>query len=132
VMFGPPGTIYVYRSYGIHWCMNVVCGPEGSGEALLIRAIEPTHGLAQMRQRRGREDNLCNGPGRLCQALGVDGGLNGAPLGERVTILAAPRRLGVVTGPRIGISKAVGRQWRFGVANSTHLSRPFPAQRKAA
>ncbi len=131
VMFGPPGTLYVYRSYGIHWCMNLVCGPEGRGEAVLLRALEPTHGVDQVRRRRGPMPDrlLCAGPGRLTQALGVDGDLDGTSAvasGGRVRVIAAARPVGVITGPRIGISKSVDEPWRFGVAGSSHLSRPFP------
>ena len=125
VMFGPPGHLYVYRSYGIHWCLNLVCEPDGVGSALLIRALEPTHGVDVMSERRGRQRDLCSGPGRLCQALGVDGSLNGVPLGGRVQVLARSRRPRIVTGPRIGITKAVARPWRFAIAGSPHCSRPF-------
>lgn len=131
VMFGPPGTVYVYRSYGLHWCMNLVCAEEGRGEAVLLRAIRPTHGLERMRARRGEdvpERLLCAGPGRLTQALGVDATLNGASAvdpGARVVIEAATAPVPVVAGPRIGISTSVEEPWRFGVAGSPYLSRPF-------
>lgn len=130
VMFGPPGRLYVYRSYGIHWCANVVCEPEGHGAALLLRAAEPVRGLAAMRRRRGVEPArlLCSGPGRLCQALGIDGTMNGSVVGAGpVRIAAGDPVRDVLVGPRIGISVAVDRPWRFGVAGSPHLSRPFPS-----
>lgn len=131
VMFGAPGTIYVYRSYGIHWCMNLVCSPEGRGEAVLLRALAPVAGLAEMRERRGPVTDrlLCSGPGRLTQALGVDGRLDGACAVEdagRVTLIGATSVPRILVGPRIGITRAVDEPWRFGVAASPHLSRPFP------
>lgn len=129
-MFGPPAHIYVYRSYGIHWCMNLVCREAGHGAGVLLRAIEPTEGLERMRARRGLDDVrlLCAGPGRLGQALGIDRSFNGMRLGEPpFALLPAEPRLEakVVTGPRIGISKAVAQPWRFGLAGSRFLSRPF-------
>ena len=131
VMFGPPGRLYVYRSYGIHWCMNLVCEPEGSGAAVLLRALAPTHGLAAMRERRqGRADRLlCAGPGRLCAALGVDRALDGASAvapGGPVAVHGRTGPVELVSGPRVGISKATARPWRFGLAGSPHLSRSFP------
>jgi DNA-3-methyladenine glycosylase len=128
VMFGPPGFAYVYRSYGIHWCVNFVCEAEGSASAVLIRAIEPTEGLAAMRRRRGvREERLlCSGPGRVCQALGITGVHNGLPLDRSPFELRAPeRRPEFVSGPRIGITKAVEHPWRYGLADSRYLSKPF-------
>ena len=129
-MFGPPGRLYVYRSYGIHWCMNIVCREEGHGAGVLIRALEPTHGLDAMRQRRGLQDArlLCAGPGRLAQALAVDAAFNGLALNAPPIRLlgragAAPAEL--LTGPRIGISKAVEQPWRFGLRGSRFLSKPF-------
>ena len=127
-MFGPPGRLYVYRSYGIHWCLNVVCGPPGSGQAVLIRALRPTHGLPTMAQRRGTETDrlLCSGPGRLCQALAVDGTLDGQPIdGARVRLLPRAHALAIAAGPRIGISQARELPWRFGAKGSPYLSRPL-------
>jgi DNA-3-methyladenine glycosylase len=132
-MFGPPGCLYVYRSYGIHWCLNIVCEGPGRGAAVLIRAIEPVVGIEAMRERRpGRPDReLCSGPGRLCQALGVDGEFDGQALGDRVTVLPRSGRVSVVRGPRIGISVAIDRPWRFGALGSAYLSRPMPATPEA-
>ena len=129
-MFGPPARIYIYRSYGIHWCMNFVCREAGHGAGVLIRAIEPTDGLATMRQRRGLDDVrlLCAGPGRLGQALGIDLGYTGLPLDQPPFALFAAEpaaQHAVVVGPRIGISKAAEQPWRFGLAGSRFLSRPF-------
>ncbi len=132
-MFGPGGRLYVYRSYGVHWCCNIVCEAEGSGAAVLIRALRPVRGLAAMRRRRGRDDErqLCAGPGRLCQALGIDGTLDGVPIGAAgVGLRPAEVPPVVCSGPRIGISVATERPWRLGVADSRYLSRPFP--RKAS
>lgn len=129
-MFGPPGRAYVYRSYGLHWCLNVVCGPAGHGAAILIRALEPTLGLDLMRARRGAVPDglLCAGPGRLTQALGVTRAQDGMPLDEPPFWLAAPAtRPAIVAGPRIGISRNVDVPWRFGLAGSRRLSRPFTA-----
>jgi DNA-3-methyladenine glycosylase len=129
-MFLPGGHAYVYRSYGIHWCLNFVCGEEGEANAVLIRALEPTRGLDAMRERRGVEDVrlLCSGPGRLTQALGVTREHDGLPL-DRPPFELRPRVEGVeiVTGRRIGITKAVERPWRYGLAGSRFLSRPFKA-----
>jgi DNA-3-methyladenine glycosylase len=128
VMFGPPARAYVYRSYGIHWCLNFVCGEEGHGAGVLIRALEPVAGLGTMRQRRGQENLrlLCAGPGRVCQALAVNGEHNGMHLDAEPFQLAPPAwPVSVVTGPRIGISKAKHMPWRFGLAGSPFLSRPF-------
>lgn len=128
-MFGPPGRAYVYRSYGIHWCFNIVCGGhEGSGSAVLIRAMEPVRGLDAMRARRGVDplSLLCSGPGRLCQALGITAAQNGVEI-DQPPFALEPRvgEVGLVCGPRIGISKAVDLPWRFGLQGSRFLSRPF-------
>jgi DNA-3-methyladenine glycosylase len=129
-MFGPPGHAYVYRSYGLHWCINFVCGPRGEGNAVLIRALAPTAGLEAMGARRGMDDprKLCAGPGRLCQALGItraqDGhSLTAPPFG----LSPAKARPDIVVGPRIGISQAREKPWRFGAAGSPFLSKPFPS-----
>jgi DNA-3-methyladenine glycosylase len=127
-MFGPPGHAYVYRSYGIHWCVNFVCEPEGVADAVLIRALEPTQGLAEMKQRRGLADErlLCAGPGRLCQALGITREHDGLPL-DRPPFRLEQRtaRPEIVRGPRIGISRAADLPWRYGLAGSRYLSRPL-------
>jgi DNA-3-methyladenine glycosylase len=128
VMFGPAGYAYVYRSYGIHWCLNFVCEGDGSASAVLIRALQPTTGLAAMRRRRGMTDErrLCAGPGRLCEALAVTHAHNGLRLDR--SPFALSERTGavdVVAGPRIGITKAVERPWRYGLAGSPFLSKPF-------
>ena len=130
VMFGPPGFVYVYRSYGIHWCLNFVCEEEGSASAVLIRALEPTHGLGVMRRRRGLSDprELCSGPGKLCQALGVTIKHNGLALDRAPFELRARQRTPeIAIGVRIGISKAVEQPWRYGMQGSKFLSKPFPA-----
>ena len=127
-MFGPPGRAYVYRSYGIHWCLNFVCREEGHGAGVLIRALAPTQGLDRMRERRGLDDPrlLCAGPGRLGQALGITRDFNGLRLdAPPFELLAAEGAPPVVTGPRIGISRAVEQPWRFGLAGSAYLSRRF-------
>jgi DNA-3-methyladenine glycosylase len=131
VMFGPPGYAYVYRSYGIHWCVNFVCEAEGSASAVLIRALAPTEGLAAMRRRRGvREERLlCSGPGRVCQALGITRAHNGLALDRPpFELRARAERAEIASGPRIGITKAVEHPWRFGLARSPYLSRPFSAR----
>jgi DNA-3-methyladenine glycosylase len=130
VMFGPPGFAYVYRSYGIHWCLNFVCEKEGSASAVLIRALEPTMGLAQMRRRRGTQDdrNLCSGPGKLAQALAVTHAHNGLPLAmPPFELFGRTGKPEIVTGPRIGITKAVAQPWRYGLKGSKFLSKPFKA-----
>jgi len=131
-MFGPPGHAYVYRSYGIHWCLNFVCEEEGAASAVLIRALEPTHGLDAMRARRGLEDArlLCAGPGRLCQALAVTRAHDGVALDEPpFELVAREREPELLVGPRIGVSKAAERPWRYGLAGSRFLSRSFPTAR---
>jgi len=127
-MFGPPGRAYVYRSYGVHWCLNFVCG-EDPGSAVLIRALEPTAGLDLMRLRRGQGDlrALCSGPGKLCQALAVTRDHDGLPLDHAPFALTAGQARSVRAGHRIGISKAADVPWRFGQAGSRFLSRPFPS-----
>ena len=134
-MFGPPGRAYVYRSYGIHWCLNFVCEPAGVASAVLIRALEPLAGLEAMRERRGLDSPrlLCAGPGRLCQALGLTGAHDGLPLDEPPFDLR-PRvgKVRVLSGPRIGITKAAERPWRYGVAESAFLSRPFRRATKSS
>jgi DNA-3-methyladenine glycosylase len=125
-MFGPPGHAYVYRSYGVHWCLNLVCEEEGAPAAVLVRALEPTRGLDAMRERRGLEDErlLCSGPGRLCQALALTGEHDGLRLDRRPFALGeAPASAQVVRGPRVGISQAAELPWRYGLAGSPFLSR---------
>jgi DNA-3-methyladenine glycosylase len=128
VMFGPPGFAYVYRSYGIHWCLNFVCEPEGSASAVLIRALEPSHGLATMRRRRGLADVrlLCAGPGRLCEALAITSAHNGLALDRPPFRLHAGNKdVEITSGPRIGITKAAELPWRYGLKGSRFLSKPF-------
>ena len=134
-MFGPPGHAYVYRSYGIHWCLNVVCQREGVGSAVLLRALVPEHGRERIAERRaGRpERDWCRGPGALCAALGVDGGLTGAPL-DAPPFELRPREgfVPVVATPRIGITRAVARPWRFVEAGSPWASGPRGRARRPA
>ena len=128
VMFGPPGRAYVYLSYGIHWCLNFVCREAGHGAGVLIRALQPTAGIPLMIDRRRLQDLriLCAGPGRLGQALGVTHGMNGKRIDRPpFSLMAAATEASVVCGPRIGISKAVDQPWRFGLAGSNFVSRPF-------
>jgi DNA-3-methyladenine glycosylase len=129
VLFGPPGRAYVYRSYGIHALLNAVCEPEGVGAAVLIRALEPLTGLDLMRERRGMQSpfDLCSGPGKLTQALGVGLELNGSDLARGpVRILPRREEVDYVSGPRVGITKAAELPWRFCVAGSRSVSRPWP------
>jgi len=128
VMFGAPGHAYVYRSYGIHWCVNFVCEPEGSASAVLLRALQPVDGLATMRRRRGVKDErlLCSGPGRLCEALGITGDANGLTLEPPwFELRARPSAPEIAVGPRIGISVAIEHPWRYGLKGSHFLSKPF-------
>jgi DNA-3-methyladenine glycosylase len=129
VMFGPGGRAYVYRSYGIHWCLNFVCEPEGSASAVLVRAIEPTVGIAAMRRRRGLTElrQLCSGPGKVGEALGITRDKhNGLPLDRPpFDLRARSAPVEIVTGVRIGITKAVDHPWRYGLKGSPFLSRPF-------
>jgi DNA-3-methyladenine glycosylase len=130
VMFGPPGYAYVYRSYGIHWCLNFVCEEEGSASAVLIRALEPTAGLAAMRRRRGMSEPraLCSGPGKLCEALGVTIKHNAFALDRPpFELRARDHKPEIAVGERIGITKAVEHPWRFGLKGSKFLSKPFKA-----
>jgi DNA-3-methyladenine glycosylase len=148
VMFGPPGHLYVYRSYGIHWCANVSCGPDGTASAVLIRAVEPTVGVDRMwadRPRARRPTDLASGPGKLCAALGIGGHHDGADLlhpAAPVVLEVAPGAIdslapaatvrAVLCGPRVGISRAVDRPWRFALADSSHVSRPRTGLRPCA
>jgi DNA-3-methyladenine glycosylase len=127
-MFGPAGHIYVYRSYGIHWCVNFVCEREGFAAAVLIRALIPTKGIATMRRRRGVTDEhaLCSGPGKLCQALAITGAYNGFALDAApFQLYARENNVEIAVGTRIGISKAVDQPWRYGLRNSKFLSKPI-------
>lgn len=128
VMFGPPGFAYVYRSYGIHWCINFVCEKEGSAAAVLIRALQPTHGLAAMRRRRGldEERTLCSGPGKLASALAITDAQNGLALtAPPFAIHARTFTPEIATGVRIGITKAADLPWRYGLKGSRFVSKPF-------
>lgn len=125
-MFGTPGTLYVYRSYGIHWCVNVACEPEGTGAAVLLRALEPTVGLAEMRERRRvpHDRDLCSGPGKLTQALGITGADDGRAMGSPPFALEpADAAVEVVTTPRVGITKAEDRPWRYLIRETEWASR---------
>lgn len=131
VMFGPPGFIYVYRSYGLHWCVNLVCEPEGTAAAVLIRALEPTAGLPAMQRRRGVDEvrRLCAGPGNVCAALGISRDHNGLPLDcPPLSVLPRAATPDIAVGVRIGITKAADRPWRYGLKGSKFLSKPFPVR----
>ena len=128
VLFGPPGFSYIYRSYGIHWCANFVCEEQGSASAVLIRALEPTHGMPLMRRRRGLHDarSLCSGPGKLCEALGITIAQSELPLDKPpIALHARIGKVDIVSGLRIGITKAVDLPWRYGLKGSKFLSKPF-------
>ena len=128
VMFGPAGFSYVYRSYGIHWCVNFVCEEEGSASAVLIRALQPTHGISAMRRRRGLHDEpaLCSGPGKLCEALGITIKQSELPLDKPpIALYARTEKVDVVTDIRIGITKAVDLPWRYGLKGSKFVSKRF-------
>jgi DNA-3-methyladenine glycosylase len=128
VLFGPPGRAYIYLSYGIHWCLNISCREVGHGAGVLIRALEPTSGIPTMRRRRHQTDigKLCAGPGQLGQALAITRAMNGKRIDIRpFGLVPATVRPKVVRGPRIGISKAIELNWRFGLSGSAFLSRPF-------
>ena len=128
VMFGPPGYAYVYRSYGIHWCINFVCEKEGSAAAVLVRALRPTHGLGAMRRRRGLADErmLCSGPGKLASALAITHAQNGLALtAPPFALHARTFTPEIVTGLRIGITKAADLPWRYGLKGSRFVSKPF-------
>ncbi|MEH6950654.1 DNA-3-methyladenine glycosylase [Nitrobacter sp. NHB1] len=128
VMFGPPGFAYVYRSYGIHWCMNFVCEKDGSAAAVLIRALRPTYGIPAMQRRRGLHEErlLCSGPGKLCEALGISIAHNALPLdAPPIAVYRRTGKVEVVAGVRIGITKAADLPWRFGLKGSKFLSKPF-------
>ena len=129
-MFGPPGHAYVYRSYGIHWCLNISGGREGFGCGVLIRALEPTIGIHEMQERRGLTDprSLCSGPGKICAALGITRAQDGKAINQPPFSLKPRRRdarITVAVGPRIGLSRAADTLWRFGLAGSRYLSKPF-------
>ena len=128
-MFGPPGHAYVYRSYGIHWCLNLVCEEAGVANAVLLRALEPTHGLDLMRERRSLADPrlLCSGPGRLSQALGVTREHDGLALDKPpFELYPSAGAVEIVSGPRIGITRAADLPWRYAEVGSRFLSRALP------
>lgn len=127
-IFGPPGTVYVYLSYGCHLCLNVV---GRAGEAVLIRAIRPEVGVSLMTERRGASPHVASGPGRVGQALGIELADSGKRFDSGEFVLEAGPPVGLLIGPRIGISRAADRRWRFGMAGAPGLSRPFPAQDQA-
>ena len=127
-MFGPPGRAYVYRSYGIHWCLNLVCEEEGTAAAVLVRALEPEHGIELMRERRGVDAPrlLCSGPGKLCQALGISAEHDGRALDRApFELRGGEQEVEIVSGSRIGITRAADLPWRYGLAGSPYLSRGF-------
>ena len=126
-MFGPVGRAYVYRSYGVHWCLNLVCG-EDRGNAVLIRALEPASGIEFMRERRGLSElrSLCSGPGKLCQALAITCAHDGLAMDHPPFAIAPGHAAGIVAGPRIGITRGVELPWRFGESGSRYVSKPFP------
>jgi DNA-3-methyladenine glycosylase len=137
-LFGPPGVAYVYRSYGIHALLNAVCEPEGEGAAVLIRALEPLEGIPEMRARRGglrRLEDLCSGPGKLTQALGIGLELNGTSLIDGPIAFGPPvavrPEIEIAVGPRVGITKAAELPWRFCAAGNRHVSRPWPPGHRA-
>jgi DNA-3-methyladenine glycosylase len=136
IIFGPPGFAYIYRSYGIHALLNAVCEPEGVGAAVLIRALAPSAGIELMRERRGvvAETDLCSGPGRLTQALGIDLDLNGSPLDAEIAILPreGPAPAVLATAPRVGITKAEELPWRFSATGNPNVSRPWPWRERRA
>jgi DNA-3-methyladenine glycosylase len=128
VMFGPAGFVYVYRSYGIHWCVNFVCEKAGSSSAVLIRALEPIHGIPAMRRRRGLHDerSLCSGPGKLTEALGITHAHNGLALDvPPIALYARAAKPEIIAGVRIGLTKAIDLPWRYGLKGSKFLSKPF-------
>jgi DNA-3-methyladenine glycosylase len=128
-MFGPPGYAYIYRSYGIHWCLNLVCEEEGTADAVLLRALEPIHGVERMKERRGVDDPrlLCAGPGRLCEALGVTREHDGLALDQPpFELRARTQPVEIVSTPRIGITRAADRPWRYVLAGSRFVSRGVP------
>jgi len=133
-LFGPPGRAYVYLSYGIHSCLNFVCEPKGEAAAVLIRALEPRWGIEEMRRRRGREDlrDLCSGPGKLTEALGIGLDMDRAPLNEPPFEVREPddewADVDVGCGPRIGVTRAADLPWRFCARDSRYLSRPLPTR----
>jgi DNA-3-methyladenine glycosylase len=134
-MFGPPGLAYVYRSYGVHWCLNLVCEESDTAAAVLLRALEPVHGVEEMKRRRGTEalGLLCSGPGRLSQALAVTRAHDGLPLDAPPFELRARRDdLTVVAGPRVGVKRAAELPWRYGLAGSPFVSKPFVSVRRRA
>ncbi len=135
-IFGPPGFAYIYRSYGIHALLNAVCEPEGVGAAVLIRALAPSAGIELMRERRGvvAETDLCSGPGRLTQALGIDLDLNGSPLDAEIAILPreGPAPAVLASAPRVGITKAEELPWRFSATGNRNVSRPWPWRERLA